>query len=1016
MTEQRQQSASTQIVRRLDRVMREVIRPNQVRATSPLNVAARPVGGEPVSFEIGTQGTFEPLATGGAWGRAWDTVWMHVSGSVPESWGPECEVARGTVLELAIDLGFTAAQSGFQAEGLVYSGSGTIMRGLSPLNHHVRLDQSPGDDVELWVEAAANPTLNTPTGTDLIPLAHLGSWESAGEELLYRFGGANLVLRDLEMCGLMHDAELLRGIAVGVTTDRRQRERVLSALERMLDVLDPRDPRPTVPAARAELASALAAPARASAMTLTAVGHAHIDSAWLWPLRETIRKCARTFSNVVTLMEHNPDFVFACSSAQQFQWMKEFYPDLFERIRDRVAAGQFVPVGGMWVESDTNMPSGESLSRQFIAGQGFFEREFGLVCEEVWLPDSFGYSGALPQIGRGAGARWFFGQKMSWNRTNRMPHHTFEWEGIDGTRILTHFTPVDTYNSELSPDELIYASENFEDHARFSGGIVPFGYGDGGGGPTREMLEAGRRAADVEGLPRVRFGRPADAFADAEAEAREPAVWAGEMYLELHRGTYSAQARTKRGNRTSEALLREAELWAATAAVRADFSYPYEALARIWERTLLLQFHDILPGSSISWVHQDAERLYAESRVDLQEIIDGALNALGGSGDCDLLANGSPFTRKGVRPLGLSATGFSAPPSSVANLTGGVHVLRNGHLELNIGPDGTFIGLTHLATGRPLFRSDARGNTLHVHHDLPTDWDAWDLDEHYRHQPVDIPRDAVVEWTEDGTAVRISRSFGASSVTQEVRLTDTAPGVDIVTTVDWHERQRVLKLAFPFVLDARVSTAETQFGSVIRPIHENTSWETAKFEVVAHRWLHVGDGRIGVAVVNDSTYGHDVTRSPLSSGSAYMTQIRQTLVRGPLYPDPESDQGKHVFRTRLAIGMVDEAIEAAYDMDTPLRVVRGAAQEVTPLARVEGDGVILHTVKLAEDRSGDVIVRLYESLGMPTRARVELDSSSMWRVDLRENPVEAADTFEPGRATFDMRAYEIVTLRATPRR
>ncbi|MDN3310980.1 glycoside hydrolase family 38 C-terminal domain-containing protein [Microbacterium oryzae] len=1014
MTEIRQRDASTQIVRRLDRVLRESIVPRETRATAPLQVAARAVGGEPVPFSVGTAGEFATLAPGDLWGRAWDTVWMHVVGSVPGEWRTDSSLRNGTALELAIDLGFTSAQSGFQAEGLVHTSTGEIVRGLSPLNHRVLLQHDGGDAVEFWVEAAANPTMSTPSGTELIPLSRLGGWDSAGEELIYRFGGAALVLRDVEMTGLRHDAEVLRGIAVSATTSRRRRELVLAALEDMLEALDPADPARTAKRARAVLAHVLAAPAHATSMTLTAVGHAHIDSAWLWPLRETIRKCARTFSNVLSLMEDNPDFVFACSSAQQFQWMKEHYPDLFARIRERVERGQFVPVGGMWVESDTNMPSGESLVRQFVAGQGFFEREFGIVCEEVWLPDSFGYSGALPQIARASGARWFFGQKLSWNRTNRMPHHTFEWEGIDGTRILTHFTPVDTYNSDLTPAELIYAAENFEDHAQFTGGIVPFGYGDGGGGPTREMLEAGRRAADVEGLPHVAFGQPADFFAQAEEEAVEPAVWMGEMYLELHRGTYTSQSRTKRGNRRAEALLREAELWAATAAVRTGASYPSDALSRLWERTLLLQFHDILPGSSISWVHQDAERLHADTHAELQSIIANALSALAGTGEIELVANASPFPRAGVAALGIAVHDASEPPRTVVERDGKAVVLRNALVELRIASDGTFENLRELSNGRPLFGGGHHGNELHLHHDLPTDWDAWDIDEHYRRQRVALPAEAEVEPLDDGSGVRIVRAFGASRVSQEVRLSRENAGVDVVTTVDWHERQSLLKLAFPFRIDARRSTSETQFGFIERPIHENTSWEAAKFETVAHRWVHVGDGRTGAAVVNDSTYGHDITRVPNDGSAGYATQVRQTLLRGPLYPDPESDQGTHVFRSRLVIGSVGDAVAAAYDLDTGLRMVRGAAAEIAPLARVDGEGVVIHTVKLAEDGSGDLIVRLYEALGVSTTARVHIDALRIELVDLRERPVGTQSrAITDGTVELDLRGFEIVTLRAS---
>ncbi len=341
-------------------------------------------------------------------------------------------------------------------------------------------------------------------------------------------------------------------------------------------------------------------------------GHAHIDSAWLWPVRETIRKCARTFSNVVALMDEDPGFVFSCSSAQQLAWIKEFYPELFGRIREKVKAGQFVPVGGMWVESDTNMPGGEAMARQFLEGKSFFLAEFGVECQEAWLPDTFGYSAALPQIVKAAGSRWFLTQKISWNQVNRMPHHTFNWEGIDGTRLFTHFPPVDTYNSELSGRELAHAERNYRDHGRGTTSLVPFGYGDGGGGPTREMLAAAHRTADLEGSPKVRIGSAASFFAQAEAEYDRPARLGGRdvpgtapRHLHQPGQDQAGQPAQRAPAARSRTLVRHGRR-----AHRA-ISYPAAELKRLWRLVLLQQFHDILPGSSIAWVHQDAERNYA---------------------------------------------------------------------------------------------------------------------------------------------------------------------------------------------------------------------------------------------------------------------------------------------------------------------------------------------------------------------------------------------------------------------
>lgn len=999
----RQMDSATMLIRRLDRAVDEFIRPSEVRNSHALDVAARVVGGEPVPFGEGTSGELTPLTVGDSWGRAWDTVWMRVSGTVPAEWTPRLR-ENGTVA-IEVDLGFDENRSGFQSEGLYFSADGTPLKGLSPRNSHLPTEALAGEDVLVWVEAAANPALIEMHvhGTN-IHLAHLGSWETAGENHHYEFRGARLVIRDLTVRALLADIAVLRGIAVAPQTAKRRRALILAALDRMLNTLDPHRVAETTAAARAELAEVLAAPA-GSVLTIAATAHAHIDSAWLWPLRETIRKCARTFSNVLALMESNPDFVFACSSAQQYQWMKQYYPAIFERIRERVKAGQFVPVGGMWVESDTNMPSGEALARQFVAGQGFFLEEFGILCEEVWLPDSFGFTGALPQIARSAGAQWFFSQKLSWNQTNRMPNHTFQWEGIDGTRIFTHFTPVDSYNSVLSPAELLHAESEFEDDARHTSAIIPFGYGNGGGGPNQEMLDAAHRSADIEGLPRVQFRSPAEFFRNAQGESDVDPVWVGEMYLELHRGTYSAQVRTKRGNRRSEALLRLAELWAATAFVRADLDYPAEELKAIWQNVLLLQFHDILPGSSISWVHRDAERLHGEAEAVLEAIITRSIRALAGEGEVALAVNGSPFARAGVAPYALAPAAGDSDSGSV-RATGVGAVLRNERLELTIGEDGTFTSLVELRSGRDVVSPAHPANRFELFRDIPNDWDAWDIDEHYRRTPLAFGDSTAVSVR--GDSVEIRHEFGDSSILQRVRLVDGS--VDVTTEVDWHETQKLLKLGFPFALNARESSAETQFGYTTRPTHENTSWEHAKFEVVAHRWMHVTDSTTAVAVVNDSTYGHDVQR--LVTRDGYVTRIRQTLVRGPIYPDPSSDAGIHVFRTRLVPGAsIRDAVAAAFDVDSPLVEVLGAAP-VAPLATIDGDGVVLNTVKLAEDGSGDVILRLYESLGRPASARLHVPGFSLGVVDLLERGSE-----ESGSDAIDLElhGFQVVTVRGRRR-
>lgn len=379
-------------------------------------------------------------------------------------------------VELVVDLGFTGAQPGFQAEGTVYSSSGSIIKAVEPLNRSVRLEVGFGGGIDVYIEAAANPNV----AQDFVPSHPYGDKATAGEARLYRLAQLEVGLLDLPVWELKQDIEALVGLLGELSPSSQRRAEILRALDRMVDTMEPDDVSGTAAVGRSVLAPVLGKPASASAHHVRAVGHAHIDSAWLWPTRETVRKVARTFSNVCDLIDENPDFVFAASSAQQYAWLKQSYPGLFERVKEKVAAGNFVPVGGMWVESDTNLPGGEALARQFVAGKSFFLREFGVDCEEVWLPDSFGYSAALPQIMEAAGARWFLTQKISWNETNTMPHHTFRWEGIDGSRIFSHFPPVDTYNSDLGAADLARAERQYAEKGIGTTSMVPFGHGDGG--------------------------------------------------------------------------------------------------------------------------------------------------------------------------------------------------------------------------------------------------------------------------------------------------------------------------------------------------------------------------------------------------------------------------------------------------------------------------------------------------------------------------------------------------------
>jgi alpha-mannosidase len=755
----------------------------------------------------------------------------------------------------------------------------------------------------------------------------------------------------------------------------------------------------------------LAQPANASAHRISAIGHAHIDSAWLWPARETIRKVARTTANVTALMDDHPGFVFAMSQAQQLAWLRDHRPEVYDRVKKKVASGQFVPVGGMWVESDANLPGGEAMARQFVHGKRFFLEEFGVETEEVWLPDSFGFSGALPQLIKLSGARWFLSTKLSWNQTNRFPHHTFRWQGIDGTRVFAHFPSVDNYNCDLSGEQVAHAVRNFADNGAATRSLVPFGWGDGGGGPTREILARAALMADLEGSPRVTIEKPADFFAAAEAEHPQAPVWVGELYLEIHRGTYTTQAKIKQLNRRVEHLLREAELWAATAAVRAGFDYPHAALDRLWKTLLLHQFHDILPGSSIRWVNREAVQNLSAAAAELEALIGEALRTLAGAGEQTIVFNAAPHARDGVPALGGARPAAAAEPVRVYERPGGGFVLDNGIVRVTVDHRGLIVSAVDLTAGREAIAPGSAAGLLQIHPDLPNEWDAWDIDPHYRnvvHDLTDLTAMTQAAQDHDRAAIRVQRVYGRSSIVQTISLRAGDRAVRLDCEVDWHEREKLLKVAFPLDVHADRSAAETQYGHVYRATHTNTSWEAAKFEICAHRWIHVGEPGWGVAVVNDSTYGHDVTRPDGAT-----TTVRLSLLRAPRFPDPETDQGPHRFACALVPGAgIADAVREGYRINLPERRVAGAGP-VTPLVSVDHEGAVIEAVKLADDGSGDLVVRLYEAHGTRTGARllVDLPVATVVETDLLERPLPGTVDHDDRQVAFTLHPFQIRTFR-----
>ena len=912
----------------------------------PLQITGYP-SREPLRFDERMTVPSRAFQIGEKWGDVFDCCWFHFYA--------EPVLDEGEIRQLCAYLDLSG-------EALVVDETGAPIRGLttfaSVFDRKMGLPEKcvypipdfDGRRVEFWADAGCN---------DLF-----GNLQNNGTLLR-----AELVLENEQMRQLYYDIEVLQDLMNSLESSKARRYAILHSLFRAVCVMyDFTDDEAAQ--ARKLLKKELEKKGGDASLYAHAIGHAHIDLAWTWPIRETKRKAARTFATAVENMKRYPDYRFIQSQPQAYAWVKEEYPSLYQSIRERVKAGQWEAEGGMWVEADTNLSGGEALVRQILYGKSFFRQEFGVENECLWLPDVFGYSGALPQIMKKSGLNYFMTIKLSWNFINKFPHHTFRWVGIDGSEVLAHMPPEGNYLSSALPHAVLEGEKSFAEKGASERFLIPFGIGDGGGGPGEEHLERLERQHNLEGSLPVRQTSVKEFFHLVEKEKAQFPSWKGELYLERHRGTYTTQAKSKRFNRKGEAAFRETEYICTMAMALCGRKYPKQELEALWKEFLLYQFHDILPGTSIDRVYVESHAGYEKILRTLEELRLGAADELG-KRYCPygntMYFNTLPFRRVvgiengnalSIPPLSAAFSSESTPREEVS-VCG--NVLENRFLKVVFDENGCLQSVFDKTQQWETLSACSNRFCLYADND-----NAWEMPVVYRSRP---PRTAVLKSREqkDGALIH-TYEIGVSQIRQTVSLEGNQVRFD--TEVDWQERHKMLRVVFNSAVQTDEAVCEIQFGSIRRSTRKNTGQDEQVVEVCAHKWLDLSDGNHGAALLNDCKYGYHTKEGNLDL----------CLLRATTHPGKHADIGKHqftyVFYPHNGDYVEGNVVEKGYALHIPVTSAHGGQAEKTdPLPQLiglSGEHIMIETVKAAEDGRG-IIVRMYEYAGRSEKAKISSD-------------------------------------------
>ena len=983
------------------------------------------------------------LQVGETWSGRDRFLWMHKRVEIPQEW-------KGRKVLGIFDFGNTGAGNNSGFESMLYL-NGQMYQGVDVNHQEVFLDDTYcGSEVDF--------TFRLWSGLE-------GGGVPAPQE--HRISRADLAWLDEEVDDLYYLASMIWETLRELDDFNPIKYDLRVALDKAFRCVDWSYPGSdafyeSVHEADRQLNESIDSMEKRTDIHIRCVGHTHIDVAWLWRLKHTREKCSRSFSTVLRLMEQYPEYIFLQTQPQLYEYMKEEFPELYERIKERVKDGRWETDGAMWVEADCNLTSGESLTRQILLGSKFFKDEFDKDVEYLWLPDVFGYSWALPQILKKAGIKTFMTTKISWNQYNRMPHDTFWWRGIDGSEVLTHFitTPEPwnepgswfyTYNGKLIPKTVKGAWDAYSEKQMNKELLISFGFGDGGGGVNRDMLENRRRIDKIPGLPTLKMSTAAEYFRDLHETVENTDqyihTWDGELYLEYHRGTYTSQGYNKRMNRKMELLYRKAEWFTVMDAIKSGaLSYAeQDTLTEGWKHILTDQFHDIIPGSSIHEVYEDSRKDYQYIEGIGDKVLKNALEHLVEEKEMHYTVwNTSSWTRdeivmlpnnevgtyrdekgnklnaqiagdvtyvevKNVPAMGARTIVFEPQEGMQAEevFTVDGKDIETPYYSISLNSHGQICRLYDKKAKREVLKEGDGANVLQVFEDKPLDNDAWDIDIFYQEKMREITELEKFEITECGAlqmTIHMEWNYMNSSIKQDMILYSNTARIDFKTVVDYHENHQLLKAAFPVDIRSTYGTYDVQYGNVRRPNHWNTSWDQARFESVAHRWADLSERNYGVSLLNDCKYGHDIKDNV----------IRISLLKSATHPDHLQDQGIHEFTYSLFPHQGDfvegKVVQEAYALNDPMLVVEGQSQlDYESFIWFDNEQIELDAVKKSEDGKF-IVVRFHEFAGSAQNVKMQTGFKyKAWAEgDLRERPLSTE--FQQGEITLSMHAYEIKTI------